>query len=100
MFESLAKRRVRVVAYRPCYLEELPIIFPQQAGRRVHLPFVKYPSGVSPSGSLNLNAKAERDIPAEAAMFSTVHGFATRSCIALSAAPAQERTLYSSDYRR
>ena len=38
MFESLAKRRVRVVAYRPCYLEELPIIFPQQAGRRVHLP--------------------------------------------------------------
>src|SRR5467141_5428142 len=37
-FESLAKRRVRVVADRLCYLEELPITFPQQAGRLVHSP--------------------------------------------------------------
>src|ERR1035441_5548658 len=49
--------------------------------------FVKYSSGVSPSISLNLTAKAERDMPAAAASVSTVHGFSTFSCIALSAAP-------------
>ena len=48
---------------------------------------VKYSSGVSPNSSLNLNAKADRDIPDAAASVSTVHGLSTLSCIALRAAP-------------
>ncbi len=37
-FESLAKRRVRIVANRLCDLEHFPIIFLQRSGRLVHSP--------------------------------------------------------------
>ena len=86
-FESLTKRRVRAVADRFCYVEQFSTILLEQSGCLVHSPVLKYSSGVSPSSSLNRKAKAERDIPAAPASVSTVQGFSTLSCIALSASP-------------
>jgi len=60
-FESLAERRVRVVANGLRYLEELPIIFLQQAGRLYIRQSVNIRVAF-PKQLLNLNAKAERDI--------------------------------------
>jgi len=70
--ESLAKRRVRVVVNRLYDLEQLPIIFCSNPVALYIRRFVKYSSGISPSSSLNLNPKAERDIAAVAASVSTV----------------------------